>query len=675
MDERFQAIQEFKRYLERRASESRTSIDYVSDVRQFANACPKPWREVTMHDIDTFVDQQRQAGLSAATVKRRVAALKVFFDFLAEETDDLSWPNPVRFKRHAGKQPKRLPRDLSNEQVEQLWAVITTPRDQAWFALMLRAGLRVGEVSQLKVTDLLRPPTANQPGQLQVFGKGQKERAALVTADAYAVLQEWLRVRPVSAVENIFLNYRGQPLRTNGIEWLLGRYSQQALGLHVTPHQLRHTFSRQLIEAGMPITSLSKLLGHTEVSTTQVYTGGTDPELVQAYQTAMARLTSWSLPKPEPPSEPQPIPQQPAPPSFPSPPAPDWEAWATHLPANLRQASLDMVQRLWPTWKPQRREAHTRRILNQLLGFWNWQLSHRPITQLAELHLTDLQAYQQARTAAGKAASTINRALSHVMAVIRLQADQGQPIDASVFRLRPLPRPDSLPRHLSETDIQKLERFVRDRFNSSDPLIRLENACFFVLAHSGLRASECIDLQHQDLDLNASRLMVRLGKGQRDRLVPLSDTTHQTVQIYLSQVNAALTTPLWLHPTTKRPITAAWLYHHIVALGQTAGEIVVSPNRLRHTLATRLLNAGMEITRIQKLLGHENINTTMIYARVLDTTLEADYRQAMRKIENQQTPLSTTPEVISNWPIPQTNPQPELLEGASIVPDHSVSSI
>jgi site-specific recombinase XerC len=82
--------------------------------------------------------------------------------------------NPVRFKRHAGKQPQRLPRDLSNDAVEQLWAVITTPRDRAWFALMLRTGLRVGEVVSLRLTDVLVPPQADQPARLRVCGKGTK---------------------------------------------------------------------------------------------------------------------------------------------------------------------------------------------------------------------------------------------------------------------------------------------------------------------------------------------------------------------------------------------------------------------------------------------------------------------------------------------------------------------
>ena len=81
-------IAAFELYLQRRFPGRRTAIDYVSDLRQFARGCDRAWREVNMHDIDGFVDAQRQAGRSPATVKRRVAALKTFFDFMAEETGD-----------------------------------------------------------------------------------------------------------------------------------------------------------------------------------------------------------------------------------------------------------------------------------------------------------------------------------------------------------------------------------------------------------------------------------------------------------------------------------------------------------------------------------------------------------------------------------------------------------
>jgi len=641
MNQRGQDIEQFKQYLNRRAPGRRTAIDYSSDVHQFATVCPKAWRQVSMQDIDAFVEQQHQAGLSAATVKRRVAALKVFFDYLAEEANDLSWLNPVRFKRHAGKQAKKLPRDLSDQQVAQLWSVINSVRDRAWFGLMLRAGLRVGEVVALQSDDLLSAPSVQQPARLRVRGKGQKERLVFLTTESYALLQGWLAMRPDSPHQTTFLNKRGQPLSANGIQWLLRGYGQQ-LGFKVSPHQLRHTYARQLTEAGMPLPSLSQLLGHSQLSTTQIYTAGADPQLAQAYQQAMAQLQANSSTQ-APSGRPQlsaVVPTEP-----PEPPAlPDLQAWAPDLPPALRQASLELLQRRLPGWKAQRRRQHSQRLLNALHGFWQWQLKQRPISEPGQLTLADLRAYQQQRTQKGKAPTTINRTLDSIMAILHHLAEQQQPVQPSVFRLKPLARPVCVPRHLSEADASKLESFVAQRLASSDPFIRLENVLFFLLAHTGLRASECLDLQLQDLDLAAGRLLVRLGKGQRDRVVYLSDTLQRALTLYLAHSPVQPTSALWLQPD-GRPLTSSWLYRHIVALGLTAGQIKVSPHRLRHTLATRLLNCGLDITRIQKLLGHDQLNTTMIYARVLDKTLQTDFQQAMAKIEAQLVP---------NWPIPIT---------------------
>jgi site-specific recombinase XerD len=649
-------VQHFEQYLRRRFPDRRTAIDYVSDVRQFIAICPKPWREVTMHDIDQFVDQQREAQRKPATIKRRVAALKTYFDFLAEDSGELHRPNPVRFKRYAGKQPRRLPRDLSDETVEQVWNTIASPRDRAWFALMVRAGLRVGEVVRLRLTDVLASPQADRPARLCVSGKGQKERVVLLMADAYAVLKAWLQVRPASEQPYVFLNDRGRCLTANGIEWLLHHYGEQT-GVALTPHQLRHTYARQLTEAGMPITSLSKLMGHAQVSTTQLYTAGADPELVRAYQTAMTQLTRQALPAleslqptPTPPEAPPPLSLPTAPSvAFTPAPLPEWAKWMPDLPAELRQASLAYTQHSLSTCKPHRQRQKAFRILGEFRRFWNWQLARQPITHLAELHLTDLQAYQTERQAEGAAAATIDRSLDHILGLLREQADRGLPIDHSVFRLRPLPRPDSLPRALTEEDYQRLEAYVQNRLTCADPLNRLENACFLILAHTGVRTAECVDLLFQDLDLVGGRLTVRQGKGQRDRVVYLSDLARRAMQTYLGDTPHGPTDLLWTRPTGK-PLTDGWLQDHIAALGQAAGVPDVSPQRLRHTLATRLLNAGMDITRIQKLLGHEHISTTMIYARVHDATVELDYRQAMSKIERQHMPLADAPVPVANWP-------------------------
>lgn len=641
-------LQQFSSYLERRAPGRRTTILYVSDVRQFRAVISKPWREITMQDIDTFVDQQRQAKLSPATIKRRVAALRVFFDFLAEETGDLQWANPVRFKRHAGKQPRRLPRDLKNDAVAQVWAAISSDRDRAWFVLLWRAGLRVGELVGLKLGDVLSAPTDEQPARLRVMGKGQKERIVLLTADGYDVLSAWLAQRPTSACSNIFLNDRGQPLSVSGIEWLLHRYGQEA-SVSLTPHQLRHTFARQVTEAGMPITSLGKLLGHAQVTTTQIYTAGADPQLAEAYQQAMSRVPSAASPPNPAISEPNPATSEPVSPvmdpsipPFVSPPLPDWAAWGAHLASDVRQASLDFVRSQLPDWKPQRQRHQALKLLGELHRFWDWVAQRRPDFSLADVQLSDLLTYRSDRIAHGCTARTPDTTLSRVVALFHYQADRGQTIDASVFRLRSLPRPDSLPRHLSDTENQRLEQFVSQRLATDEASKRLANACFFVLAHSGLRASECVELQFQDCDLPGRRLLIRQGKGLRDRIVYLSDTARTAIQRYLGGRSRLPTAPLFTHPD-GRPISYEWLWACIGKLGDLAQVPGVTPHRLRHTLATRLLNTGLDITHIQKLLGHQHLDTTMIYARVLDTTLEAHYRRAMAQIEQQLPPLSKTP--------------------------------
>jgi site-specific recombinase XerD len=396
-----ESLTKFEKYLRRRFPGRRTPVDYLSDLRQFMAVCQKPWREVSMQDMDDFVDRQRAKGLELATVNRRVAALKTFFDFLAEESGDLSWPNPVRFKRHAGKRARHLPRDLRDEDVEQLWSVIHSARDRAWFALMLRAGLRVGEVVAIKRQNLLNSPEGTKPARLRVWGKGNKERTVWLTADAYAVLEVWLAECREKADGPIFLNQRGKPLSVSGVQWLLHRYGDE-VGIDLTPHQLRLTFARQLTEAEMPVTSLGKLLGHVQVTTTQIYTAGADPELSQAYQQAMSRLenkaASSSPPPPadfpevaSPPDKPRiPAPSTAAREPQPAPPLPDWETWGLHLPDAVRQASLDYLKRRLHTWPAQRRRKRAQDLLSELVRLWDWCLAHRPITHPGELGLKDL---------------------------------------------------------------------------------------------------------------------------------------------------------------------------------------------------------------------------------------------------------------------------------------------
>jgi site-specific recombinase XerD len=648
MDEK-DVFLEFEKYLQRRFPGRRTPVDYLSDLRQFRSVCQKGWREVDLHDIDQFVDQQRIGGLKPATIRRRVATLKTFFDFMAEESGDLSWANPVRFKRHAGKAEKRVPRDLHDDEIEQVWQKISSLRDRAWFALMVRAGLRVGEVVDLKLSDLLNQPEGEKPARIRVYGKGRKERIVLLSADAYAVLSEWLSERGKNPLENIFLNERGQSLSANGIEWLLKGYGKEA-GLHLTPHQLRHTYARQLTEAGMPLTSLGKLMGHAQISTTQIYTAGADPKLAQAYHEAMSRVEQVKVSSEQPGalrksdfSRPAPIVERA------EGPAPDWEAWGTHLPKSIREASLEYVKRRWAAWPAAKRRLRAMNLLVELKNLWNWFLEYRLLTKPGEIGLKDLWAYQTDQQAKGLAAGTLNRRMDYIIGIIRELAEQDQPVDQSVFRIRYIPRPESLPRHLSTEESQRLENYILGRLDTTDLTLRLENACLLVMLHSGLRVGECIDLRLQDLDLPSKRLIVREGKGQRDRLVYLSENACQALQLYLCSVQRQPGDFIWLQKNGK-PLSTESMRHRIARIGAAVGIEHLHPHRLRHTCATRLLNAGMDIVQIQKLLGHENLNTTMIYARVQDATVEADYHRFISEIEKQRIPLSGRPIAANNWP-------------------------
>jgi site-specific recombinase XerD len=113
--------------------------------------------------------------------------------------------------------------------------------------------------------------------------------------------------------------------------------------------------------------------------------------------------------------------------------------------------------------------------------------------------------------------------------------------------------------------------------------------------------------------------VVRQGKGLRDRLVYLTETACQAIARYLDSTPHAPQAPLFAYPN-GRAMTYAWLRIHVAHLGHIAGVAKVSPHRLRHTLATRLLNAGMEVTRIQKLLGHRFKHCSIINHLFLSIT-------------------------------------------------------
>jgi len=139
-------------------------------------------------------------------------------------------------------------------------------------------------------------------------------------------------------------------------------------------------------------------------------------------------------------------------------------------------------------------------------------------------------------------------------------------------------------------------------------------------------------LQVKDLDLAARRIRVREGKGQRDRVVFLTQQAAQRIGRYLETVPH--TADDLVLSRNGRPLSYYMAWYRIRRLGEAAGVKGVSPHRLRHTFATLLLNNGMSLVGLQRLMGHENLNTTMIYGRLADRTIEQQYRAAMDRVTN-----------------------------------------
>ena len=644
------ALQKFEQHLRRRSPGRSTPIHYVSDLHQFQQFCPKPWIDVTRSDIEAFVDHGLNQGWKPATLQRRVAALKVFFDFCADEIEQGDRPNPVQPSRHAPRRAERLPRDLPDDLVERLWMLIDHPRDQVWFMLMLRAGLRVGEVVALTRGDILAAATPTSPARLRVIGKGRKERTVYLTADAYAVVERWLEFIPSTLESPLLLNRRGQGMTVNGVQERLRHYTSK-LGVTITCHQLRHTFARQLVEHELPVTTLAKLMGHTALSTTQGYIAGADPQVRQAYQAAMNWWTIETSP-----ATTTSVADTPAAPASPAPPAQaplvTFENWGTNLPSWVRAACLAYVQHRQKDWKPSRRKRNGARLLRALSSFWRWQLQQRQLEGWSDLTRADLQAFISARIEQGRAPTTVTNEIYALLGVVRLVQEQGERIPQSVFRVELPKDPELAPRYLPEAEALRLEQHMRAYLTHDTPEARRDTVGYFLLAHTGLRLSELLDLKRGDVDLAGQRLRIEEAKGRRDRVVYLSQTCVQALERYLAVQPAAPEVALLCHPSGQG-VSYRWVQERVRQWGEEIGVAGVSAHRLRHTFATRLINLGVPVTTLQRLLGHRDLGTTQRYAHVMDPTAERHYHQAMAQIESALSlapvPLST----LIGLPIPE----------------------
>jgi site-specific recombinase XerD len=557
-----------------------------------------------------------------------VASLKSFFNFMADDLNEPKRVNPVDMKRHAGKQAKQLPRDLSNDEVKRLWAVVVSERDKALVVLMLYGGLRVEEVVTVTRGAFTIPEQREEPVRIRVCGKGRKERVVYIPQASFEPVRTYLATREEpKPKEPLFKNHRGQPIRCNGVQWILRQYGKQC-GVNVTPHRLRHTCARWLAEGQMPLLSLSRFLGHSDVHTTQRYIDNADVGVRNQYQTAMTQAKDNVMTtEPAFPVENEqltPTVQQQTVDSFV---APDWmEEW----PVAIREATFGWLDSRWSQWKPSRRQSNALRHVRILHPFWCWQQQQRSINSWDALLLSDVEAFISAELERGMKAVTVKSTLDRVYAVLCFLADRKQ-----LETLIPRPDiklPDSLPKHLQPQELLQLETYAGQQSDVANNAVLFNVALYYVLAHGGLRISEVLDLRVRDIDLTNGRVRIVAGKANKDRIVYLTQTATNALQRYQQTVPNTPNDLLFsLH---GQPVTYSTAYKRLRAFARSAGVPDVSPLRLRHTYATTLLNNGMTITALRKLMGHENLNTTLIYARLADTTVKHQYQQAMENVTN-----------------------------------------
>lgn len=290
-------VDEFLTYLKVSNHYSKHTLEsYGLDLRQFLQFLEEE-RVTGPEAVDHLLLRKylailKQTQLAKTSIARKMACLRSFFKFLCKQ--GYLQDNPAQ-EVASPRRGKRLPEFMYPDEVS---ALLTMPdqseklgiRDQAILEILYSSGLRLQEVVNLKIEDL-----DLSRGYLRVFGKGAKERLAPLGGVANRTLQRYLKeVRPCLVAKlpplaetqnNVFLNYRGTRLSGRSIQRMVLKYLKKLVLLKrkITPHTFRHTFATHLLENGADLRVVQELLGHVDLSTTQIYTHVTKERIRSVY--------------------------------------------------------------------------------------------------------------------------------------------------------------------------------------------------------------------------------------------------------------------------------------------------------------------------------------------------------------------------------------------------------
>ncbi len=287
-------LQDFERHLahERRLS-PHTLGNYRRDLRAVAAFCDDQgidhWTALTQQHVRMLASESHRRGLGGRSIQRRLSALRSFCRFLIRERRIHA--NPAQDVR-APKSPRRLPHALDVDQVNRL---LDAPagdwlqqRDRTLMELLYSSGLRLAELVGLDLDDI-----DLEAGEARVTGKGRKTRIVPVGARAAAALRAWLGLRAARCPPEqraLFINRSGGRLGASGVQKRLKGWARRhGLPVRLHPHALRHSFASHLLESSGDLRAVQELLGHANLSTTQVYTHLDFQHLARVYDRAHPR--------------------------------------------------------------------------------------------------------------------------------------------------------------------------------------------------------------------------------------------------------------------------------------------------------------------------------------------------------------------------------------------------
>ena len=285
--------------IERRFS-PHTVAAYRHDLQALAGFCAgrsvQRWSALNNFQVRAFAAAEHAGGIAPRSIQRRLSAVRSFYEYLMREGHAKN--NPALEVR-APKSKKRLPATLDADQMARLLDFRAddslSARDKAMMELFYSSGLRLSELVGLKVAAVdLKDRT------VRVLGKGAKTRIVPIGRQAIEALQRWLAERaalmgkqPVSAGADggaVFVGKSGRPLSVRAVQLRVGLWARRrGLSVHVHPHMFRHSFATHLLESSGDLRGVQELLGHADISTTQVYTHLDFQRLASVYDAAHPR--------------------------------------------------------------------------------------------------------------------------------------------------------------------------------------------------------------------------------------------------------------------------------------------------------------------------------------------------------------------------------------------------